>query len=99
MRKPASRDVHARNEITPSSRAGMMTAAGSDVSLEDRRLGQAREAFTHRSGAGLADAFHGLEVVDGRGEQFLQRAEVVDESVDDGVRQPRHSRQQSMTAR
>jgi chemotaxis protein methyltransferase CheR len=53
-----------------------------DVPLEDAALGQPRQPLAHAAGSGLADALDGLQVVDARGQQLLQPAEVLDQPVD-----------------
>ena len=61
--------------------------------------GKAGQPFAHGAGAALADALDGLQVVDARGEQLLQSAEVIDQPVDDEAGQPRHLGQQAVAAR
>ena len=55
-----------------------------DVALEDAGLGQPGQPLADGAGPALADALDGLQVVDARGQQPLQAAEVLDEPVDDG---------------
>ena len=74
-------------------------ARGSDVALEDARLGEPGQPLADGAGAALADAVDGLQVVDVRGEQLLQPAEVVDEPVDDQAGEPRHLGEQPVAAR
>ena len=73
-----------RTATSPST--ATRAADGSDVALEDRRLGQPGEPLADAAGPQLADALDGLQVVDAGGQQLLQGAEVVDQPVDDRAR-------------
>ena len=86
-----------RRRSRRSCRPPRAQAARLDVPLEDARLGQSREPLAHRAGAGLADAVDGLQIVNRCSKQFLQTAEVIDESIDNETGQPRHLGQQAVT--
>src|SRR5882724_6334828 len=80
------------------SRTSALSAERLDVALQDRRLRQARQALPYAPCPCLADAVHRLEVVDARGEELLEAAEVLDQAVDDRAREARNLGQEAEAA-
>jgi hypothetical protein len=61
-------------------------------------LGQPGEALADRAGPAVADALDLHELLDRRGQQVLQRAEVLDQPVDDDARQARDAGEEPVAA-
>src|ERR1035441_4012056 len=97
----ASRDVLGNGNRWPAGQQqrDVPGALSLGVAVQQRGLGQPGQALADAAGVRASDALHLLQVFDGRGQQLLQAAEILDEALGRGDRQPRDLRQQPVPAR
>src|SRR3712207_4165926 len=84
-----------------AGRGGCVEVCGSclQVAIHEVDLLQAAETLADVLGADLADALDGLQLGVGGGQHLVQAAELVDDLLDDELRQPRDAPEDPVAAR